>query len=116
MKPSGKRKRLGRRSVGRNPQRSVSILLLEACSALLQQGSAAPARFQADSFAWLPMSQLTCLHPSSITGLRQWRPTGRSEVRAGTFESIVFHLKHSEIRERAGHSVSMGIKISNLFG
>ena len=69
-----------------------------------------------DSFAWLPMSQLTCLHPSSITGLRQWRPTGRSEVRAGTFESIVFHLKHSEIRERAGHSVSMGIKISNLFG
>ncbi len=32
MKPSGKRKRLGRRSVGRNPQRSVSILLLEACS------------------------------------------------------------------------------------
>jgi hypothetical protein len=33
--------RLGKPSVGRNPQRSVSILLLEECSALLQQDSAA---------------------------------------------------------------------------
>ena len=117
MKPSGKRKRLGRRSVGRNPQRSVSILLLEVCSALLQQGSAVTGtlsggliRLVADEPAYLPSSVQH--HRGFANGVLQ------AAVRSGLapLSGKVFHPKHSEIRQRAGHSVSMGIKISNLFG
>jgi hypothetical protein len=73
----GKGKRLGGRSVGRNPQRSVLILLLETCSAtrLSSTGSLSGGliRLVADEPVYLPLSgnnHISCLFdPCQKVGL-----------------------------------------------